>query len=498
MSNALMNAFAQETNRTKTLNGAPTQISTLNAVLDYFYHAAAKRGADNTQLFVDAYKDDRVLAVKALFNVRDVRGGSGERATFLQGLTWLYKNDRKTFDKVVELVPVYGRWKDVLTFTDSRVVVGMVNNQLKADSISATPSLLAKWMPSENASSPATKALAVQWIKLLGLTERKYRKVLTSIRAKLNMPETLMSSGQWDKINYEHVPSRASALLRKAFSKHDADRYVKFLEAVKAGTKKINASTLFPYELVQGYASVHMGSGYAQNVTRLTSEDATIEALWNALDNFANTDENAIGVVDVSSSMFSSPNGNKIMPIFVSVALGIYLAERNNGAFKNFFMTFSKSPQLIKLRNGSLFSKVKQVFGAGVGYDTNIQAVFDSLLRTAIENKVPVKDMPTKIFIFSDMEFNHPNIGSRGTNFTLIRKKYAASGYPMPTLVFWNIDSKQIQTPVTQDQEGTFLVAGASPSIMKNALQTKVTTPMDLMLEKLNSERYAAIEEALV
>lgn len=494
--NKLLTGLQEKGNKTRTLNNALTNISTFNDVLDYFYHAPSSRGADNTQLFVNAYNDDRELALKALFYVRDVRGGAGERATFLQGLTWLYKNDRKTFDKVIALVPVYGRWKDVVTFTDSKIVVNMVNSQLKLDSVSATPSLLAKWMPSENASSPATKALAVEWIKLLRLTERKYRKVLTSVRSKLNMPETLMSAGQWDQINYEHVPSRASALLRKAFSKHDATRYVAFLEAVKKGEKKINASTLYPYELVQGYAAVHMG--YQAPVEKIEKVDDTLEALWNALEDYVGDAENAIGVVDVSQSMFSSPNGNKIMPIFVSVALGIYLAERIKGSFKNYFMTFSSKPQLIKLRNGTLKSKVDQVFNAGVGYDTNIQAVFDTLLTTAIKNRVPESDMPTKIFIFSDMEFNHPQNGSKGTNYALIQKKYAASGYKMPTLIFWNIDSKQMQTPVTQDENGVFLVSGASPAIMKNALTTTVTTPIDLMLEKLNSERYAPIAEALV
>lgn len=494
--NTLLKGLQEQGNKTRTLNNAPTNVSTLNDVLDFFYHAPASRGKDNTQLFANAYNEDRELALKALFYVRDIRGGSGERETFLQAMRWLKSNDRVTFEKVIDLVPVYGRWKDVLEFVTNGKVIDIVLDQLKADQTNEHPSLLAKWMPSENTSSPATIALAIQWIRALGLTAREYRKLLTDIRRKLNMPETLMSAGKWDQINYEHVPSRASALLRKAFSKHDAERYVAYLEAVKKGEKTINASTLYPYELVQDYAAIHMG--YFTANEKLTTVDDTIEALWKALPNYAGTDENAIGVVDVSSSMFSSPHGNKIMPIFVSVALGIYLAERNNGAFKNFFMTFSRSPRLIKLRNGTLKSKVDQVFNAGVGYDTNIQAVFSTLLNTAIQKAVPESDMPTKIFIFSDMEFNNPAIGSQGTNFTAIKRKYVAAGYVMPTLVFWNIDSKQMQTPVTQDEEGVFLISGASPAIMKNALTTTVTTPMDMMLEKLNSERYAPIGEALL
>jgi hypothetical protein len=502
MTNALLSGLQGKQNKTRTLNGAPTLKSTGSDVLNYFYHAPSSRGKDNSGIFADAFNEDNVLAVKAAFYTRDIRGGQGERETFRQALRWLYKNSPDTFNRVVELVPVYGRWDDVLEYTDNGTVVRMVSNQLRKDRFAENPSLLAKWMPMHNTKGKgpkavANRALAVKWAKLLGMSEAKYRHFLVAIRAKLNMPETLMSAKRFSDINYEHVPSRASALLRKAFSRNDAERYVAYLAAVKKGEKKINASTLYPYELVQGYASVHMGSGYAPGVTRLTSVDDTIEALWKALDNLLGDEENAIGVVDVSSSMFSSPNGNKIIPIFVSVALGIYLAERIKGAFHNYFMTFSNQPNLIKLRNGTLKSKVNQVFNAGVAYNTNIQAVFDSLLRTAIENSVKESDMPKTIFIFSDMEFDHPQNGSVGTNYEVIRRKYRASGYTMPRLVFWNIDSKQTQTPVREDENGVILVSGASPSIMKNALTTTMTTPYDMMVEKLNSDRYAAIDEAL-
>lgn len=500
MTNALLNQMEGKQNKTRTLNGAPTLRSTGTAVLDYFYHAPTSRGKDNSGIFANAYNEDRLLALQAAFYVRDIRGGQGERETFRQALRWLYKNDSATFNRVVDLVPVYGRWDDILEFVANTQVRKIVRDQLRKDRFIDNPSLLAKWMPMHNtkgkgAKAVANRALAVKWANALGWSEANYRRNIVAIRAKLNMPETLMSSGQWDKINYEHVPSRASALLRKAFSKHDAERYVAYLAAVKKGEKKINASTLYPYEIVQGYAAVHM-DGYGVNPVR--NVDPTLEALWSALKDYVGDAENAIGVVDISQSMFRSVNGNKIIPIYVSVALGIYLAERIKGAFHNYFMKFSARPELVKLRNGTLKNKVDQVFSSGVGYDTNIQAVFDNLLRAAIEGNVPESDMPSKVFIFSDMEFNDPHVGSHGTNYEVIKRKYAAAGYKMPTLVFWNIDSKTTQTPVVQDENGVYLVSGASPSIMQNALQTKTTTPYDLMLEKLGSERYAPIAEALL
>lgn len=487
MTNKLLNGLKQEYNWTRTENDALTHKSTLNDVLDYYYHAPAKRGQDTTQLFTNAFNDNQLLAVKAAFYVRDIRGGQGERETFKQALRWLYKNEYKTFVRIIGLVPEYGTWKDILEFVNDPIVQSLVGMQLLKDRESITPSLLAKWMPSENTSSKDTQTLAAKWIHALDLTPRQYRKVLVSIRTRLEIVESFMSDRKFDKINYEHVPSIAMLRLRKAFSRQDADRFVAYLESVKKGEKKINAATLYPYELVASYVNAH--DGYGDN-----DIDDTVELQWKALPNYADSDENALAVVDVSGSMFQQNN----MPINVSVSIGIYLAERNHGAFKNNFITFSATPQLITLRNGTLKSKVNQVFAAGVGYNTNIQAVFDMLLNVSIRNKVAQEDMPTKIFVISDMEFDHPNVGGRNTNFDIIKRKYRNAGYEMPILVFWNVASRNLQTPVTQNENGVFLVSGASPSIFKSALNTKAVTPLDLMLEVLNGERYAAVENALL
>jgi len=490
----LLEAMKMEQNWTRTENGALTLKSTLDDILDLFYHAPAKRGQNNTELFANAYGQDRLLALKTIFYVRDIRGGAGERETFLQALRWLYKNDLPVFEAVVDLVPIYGRWKDIIEFATNGKVIDLVLDQLKKDSILENPSLLAKWMPSENASSDKTVALAQKWIRALGLTPSSYRHLLVNIRRNLKLVETAISNKDYASINYEHVPSRAGALLRKAFSRNDAKRYVAYLESVKKGEKKINAATLYPYELVQGYAAKYM-EGYT-HITPLTKVDDTIEALWKALPNYAEDNTNVLGMVDISESMYQS-RGGRIVPIYVSVSLGIYLAERNHGIFKDNFMTFNNTPKLVTLRNGTLKSKVDQVFRSGIGYNTNIQAAFNMLLDVAIKNAVSPEDMPTRVIIFSDMEFDNSSVNGNRTNFAEIKRSYARAGYEMPTLVFWNIDSREIQTPVTKDQKGVYLVSGCSPSIMKNVLNSKAINPLELMFEKLNEDRYAAIEEAL-
>lgn len=477
MTNSLLKGLKKNSNVAYTENGAVSNRSTLSDVLDFFYHASARRGQDNTNLFAKAYAEDKLTAVKAAFYTRDVRGGQGERNTFLQILRYLYKNDQRVFNKIVALVPVYGRWKDVLEFVDSKTVVSMVNVQLRNDRYAEHPSLLAKWMPSENASSPATRSLATQWIRALGMTPRSYRKLLSAIRANLVLVESLMSAGKFAEINYAHVPSRAAMLLRKAFSKRDAERYVAYLEAVKSGKTKINATTLYPHELVSKYM------GYVRNV------DETIEAQWKALPNYAeDNDQNAIVVVDVSASMSG-------LPMQIAIALGLYISERNVGAFKDHFITFSERPTLERVVGNTLLERVHNLQNANWGGNTNLQAVVDLILNTARKNKVPQNEMPKKLYIVSDMQFD--SAMGRYSNFDAMKQKYAQYGYEFPTIVFWNVSSRRDEAPVTEDDRGAFLVSGYSPSIFKATINAKAVNPMDMMLEVLNSDRYAPIDEAL-
>lgn len=478
--NKLLNGLTVDTNKTAyTANGALSNVSSLDKVLDFYYHASASRGQDNSKLFASAWRENSKLAVKAAFYTRDVRGGQGERETFRQVLRWLYKNDRATFDRIVPLVPVYGRWDDILEFVDSPVVVNLVRSMLWNDRDSEHPSLLAKWMPSANVSSEKTQKLAMKWMLALGLSPRLYRKLLVSLRNKIVLVESLMSAKAFDKIDYEHVPSNASKLYRKAFSKRDADRYVAYLESVKKGEKKINAATLYPYEIVGKYLN---GS----------DRDDTLEALWSALPDYVEGSKvNATVVADVSGSMSGRP-------MEVSISLAMYFAERSNGPFKNHFMTFSHRPTLQRLVGTTVYDRVKELSQADWEMNTNIQAVFDLVLATAVKNNVPQDEMLTHVFIVSDMQFDSPYVSGNATNFEVIKRKFAAHGYAMPILVFWNVNSFNKETPVTKNEKGVFLVSGASPSIFKAALNTRATTPYELMLDVLNSDRYAPIDEVLM
>jgi len=473
-----MNTFTQGINNTTlTENGAITFKSTGSALLDLFYHGAAKRSTPNDviPLFVKAFDEDILTALKIAFYIRDVRGGQGEREVFRKVLRYLADNKTDVFNKIVPLVPKYGRWDDLISFVDNPVVVSLVQNQLSADVLTNKPSLLAKWMPSENASAKATRALARKWCAALNLTVRNYRLLLVSLREKIKIVETLMSAHEWSKINYENVPSRASMIYRKAFKKHDGDRYTAYLEAVTAGEKKINASTLYPYDLV--------------NKAR-AGIDPTIEAQWSALPNYVEGNHSALVIVDVSGSMF----GGTPQPVDVAVSLGLYIAERNTGAWHNLFMTFSDSPEFVKVTGKTLHDKVQNMSQATWTMNTNLQAAFNKILSHAEMFNVPAEDMPKYLFVVSDMEFDDC---TDGTNYMCLESQYKSAGYDLPKVVFWNVQSRNKQTQVTMNQKGVYLVSGCSPSIFRAAINAKAVTPLEMMLDVINVDRYLPVEKAL-
>lgn len=470
MAKNLLNLMREDINFTETENGALSHRSTLDGVLDFFYHAPARRGQDNTSLFLRAFGEDRTLAAKALFHVRDVRGGQGERETFRQGLRELSKNFRPEFDRLISFVPVYGRWDDLMEFVSNPKVVALVRDQLSIDLNSEDGvSLLAKWMPSINTSSKKTVALAYQWAKALGWGAAEYRRKLSYLRGKVNLVETAMSQNHWDAISYGQIPSRAGMIYKEAFKRHDASRYEGFINSVLSGEKTINAGTLYPYELMQKVKA---------------NNDNTVEALWRNLPNYANTEENALVIADVSGSMSG-------LPMDVCISLAIYIAERNKGLFKDKFITFSARPEIQEIKGKTLYEKYTNLSRAHWDMNTNFQAVFNLLLDTAVKNSVPADQMPTKVFVVSDMQFDACVEG--GTNFESIKRKFAAAGYTLPTIVFWNVASRHDEAPVTKDEKGVFLVAGCSPSIFEKAIKAEATTPLEMMLEVLNGPRYEPI-----
>jgi hypothetical protein len=483
--NVLAEAIRENTNKAFTKNGALSNDSTLNGVLDFFSKSGALRGQDDkaVKYFTRALAEDETLAMKALFYARDIRGGQGERSIFRNIISYMAMFHKDVIKRNLSLIPEFGRWDDIFVLfgTDlEKDALELIKSQFDADLKSDSPSVLAKWMKSSNTSSAESRKLAKKTYTYFNITEREYRKKVSALRKKIGIVEQKMSAKNFKEIDYSHVPSQAARIYAKSFLKRDEERYSKFIEKVENGEAKINAGTLYPYQIVSGIEF------------KANKEKKALNVLWNALPDYAEEPENSLCVVDVSGSM--TMGYSNVTPIDVSVSLGIYFAERMKGAFNGYFMTFSDEPKMQKIQGKTIAEKVSNLKKADWEYNTNIIAVFDTLLKTAIKKHVPQKDMPNKIYIISDMQFDEAVKGGESVrNFDAIKSTYDLAGYEMPSLVFWNVNASS-DTPVTKAERGTYLVSGCSPSILKYAVNCEAVTPYELMLEVLESERYSQVK----
>lgn len=485
--NQLLSSMQNTNNVTQTENGAGAYKSTKSNVLDFFALGSALRNrpeSEQVDIFASAWMENPQLALKAMFYARDVRGGQGQRGAFRAQLKYLATVAPLTVIGNIKHIPEYGRWDDLYELVDTpaeSAAFEFMKEQLMQDMANPEhPSLLAKWLKSENASSAKTKMLATKTRKAMNLGSSNYRKILSTLRARLNVIERQISAGEWDGIEYSHVPSQAMMKYRKAFAKHDETGFTKFINKVNKGEAKINSGTLYPYEIIEKIKVFDYYWG--NNAPDIDPQVA--QAMWDNLPDYVDGDEgSAIAVVDTSGSMSGTP-------INVAVSLGMYFAERSHGPFKDHFITFNTLPELMAITGNDIVSKVRHIGRAPWGGTTNLEAVFDLILTSAVENNVPESEMPKKIFIISDMQFNCVTGGSSNTLFKTMQKKYTQAGYEIPNVVFWNVDGRQSNQPVTMDERGTQLVSGFSPSIFTHIMGGAFETPYDLMLKVLNSDRY--------
>lgn len=500
-----MTQLNNELNNAKQLteNGAVGYHTTGKKLLDINFAVASLRSASEDQIvnkFMDAYWENPVIAIKWLFYARDAREGLGERRLFRVVLKHLAKDKPEVIKAVFSFAPLYGRYDDLWCLLDTELKQGVlfaVKAQLSEDvpnMINGKPvSLLGKWLPSENASSKETKRYATIIRKGMDMTPRNYRKMLSDLRKHIDVVECKMSAKEWGAINYEAVPSRANLIYNDAFLRNDEERRRAYLGALEKGEAKINASVLFPHDIAHKYAD-----GYWNR--RLKSVDATLEGLWKALPNTVKDCGNTIVVADGSGSMTCNVGGNTgVTALEVANALAIYFAERSSGEFKDKYITFSTRPQLVDFSNAkTLHDKLEIALRHNEVADTNIEATFNLILKTAVNNHMDQKDMPQNVLIISDMEFNSA-VGYHMPNETLfdtIAKKYAEHGYKLPRLVFWNVNSRTGTIPVKQNELGVALVSGFSVNIVNMVMSNKFD-PYECLLDTLNTERYQPVEDAV-
>ena len=497
--NTFLNGLRTADNFTLTENGGLTHKSTMNGLLDLFAMGAAYRirsDEDCILLFKKAFEEDPVYALKCLFYIRDIRGGQGERRFFRVIIKWLAKEHTEYIQRNLCHIPEYGRWDDLLVFIGTPLetnALNIIKHQLALDVQCKTPSLLAKWLPSENTSSKRTRAAAVTVRHHLHMTARQYRKTLSVLRARINVLERLMSEGRWDEIEFDKIPSKAGLKYKNAFARHDIERMKRnpevktYADFAKDTTTKVNAKDLYPYEVVD--KATHIFHSQMDNTDRLM-----VNKFWdNLADYFNGKSLNALAVVDTSGSMTWS--GGAAKPINVAISLGIYCAERAKGPFAGHYVSFASRPQLIEVKGVDFVDKVRRIYSANLCDNTNIEATFDMLLNTAIQNHCSQSDLPENIIVISDMEFDQARVYGRQSNAkTLmegIREKWARVGYRLPHLIYWNVQARQNNIPEDIGCGLVSYVSGMSPSIFETIMSGK--TGYELMKEKLDSPRYSVI-----
>jgi len=503
--NTFMNSLKEADNYKLTENGGVAYSSTRNPVYDMFALGAAYRSRSDEDvilLFKSALEYDESLALKCLFYIRDCRGGQGERRFFRVAYHWLAQNYPDIARRNLEYLSEYGRWDDLIYICLDTPLEGammdMIKKQLILDAQCKTPSLLAKWVPSENASSFATKAAARKIRMALGLTSKEYRKLLSGLRTRINIVEKLMSENRWSDIEFDKIPSKAGLKYKNAFARRDiiAKKYEAF---AKDKTTTVNATTLYPYEVI----AKAVGNGW-YGLTHLSETDrAMIEKYWENLPDYLNGKEcSMMCVVDTSGSMTGSAAS---APINVAISLGMYCAERINGPFKDHYISFSSRPQLIKIKGIDFVDKVRRIYETNLCENTDLVKTFDMILDIARQPGVKKEDVPKTLVVISDMEIdsgsgswdwrrgeNHNKWTEKtaATEMEKVRQKFAAAGLECPRLVYWNVDARN--DTILDSGPNVSFVSGMSPVLFEQVLTGK--NGWDLCLDKLLSKRYEVIE----
>lgn len=485
-----------------TENGALSLATTGSARVDLFFKTVRNTPIENLKGALDAsWRENPLDTLKLIFHLRDCRGGKGERKQFKECINWLLTNGHARHVLTnLENFEFYGSYKDLLCLFNTSIerdMLALYSKQLKADKqvliaskmltdeFGDKPhhmeiSLAAKWAPTEGCSHDRKYKAVSKFAKVLSCDKKSYRKeYLVPLRSYLNIVEKSMCDNDWSNINYAHIPSVAMTKYRKVFAKHDEERFSKYLSDVAAGKTKINASACFPHDIVRPFI----------NKPPTDTEKQTLELQWEALvkdvKNKLNNKgiKSAMSVVDVSGSMSGTP-------LEVAISLGLLLSEITEGAYRHKLVTFSTTPELFEVPEGTLSEKVSAINRMNWEMSTNLQAVFDLLLKTAKLYSVPVDQMPQTLFIFSDMQFDIACKNNSQTNFALIEQKYAAAGYTRPQIVFWNLRGDTVDFPVSVNTPRTALVSGFNPSLMKLFVEGCDLNPYQVMRKAIDDKRY--------
>lgn len=482
-------------NLTFTENGAVTNGTTGSNCLDLFSGIGAFRYKSDNEIiksFIKAFTENSDMAMKILFFGRDIREGLGERKVFRTIISWLGNNEPKSIIKNIEYIAEYGRYDDLLSLLDTKCekeVISFLKVQFDKDidamNSGKAVSLLGKWLPSVNASNKETVKAGKRIAKAFNLTDEKYRKSLSALRAKIKIIENNLREKDYT-FDYEKQPSRALFKYRMAFMNNDNERYSEFIANVSKGKAKLNTNNIYPYELIEPYLSTSFL--HNEQITFTEAEKETLNATWASFPDFCN-DEDTLAVIDTSGSMYCC---SKPTPASVALSLGLYFAEHNKCKFKNHFIEFSNKPQLIEIKGETFADRLRYISQFNEIANTNIEAVFNLILDTAVKGNYSQEDLPKRLILISDMECDYCVENANETNFNNAKKAFEEKGYKLPNIIFWNVASRNSNQPVTKNEQGVALVSGVTPRLFSMVASGELS-PYKFMIETISNKRYAKI-----
>ena len=490
-------------NTTETWNGALSLATpdasgeTTGRVSLFFKGIRGLSKEDLGDYIAKALEEDVIDTFVLCLMLRDCRGGKGERSLGRLGLQGLLVREPEKFKRIMELIPEFGRWDDLFAFFPGMLTLekGCLGNQSQAEAIRLVAaqlsldkenmllgkpvSLCAKWCPTENNSLDKKHQLVYQICLAMGISQKQYRKEYTTpLRSYLNIVEKFMCERKWSDIDFSTVPSCAMNRLKKAFARNAPETFESWKTKLLTGEKKVCAKQMYPHELIAQVEKYQY--------------DAVCEAQWKVLEDEVEklgSLSDAVIVVDVSMSMWG-------LPIQVATALGLLISHAVKGPFHNHVITFDSSPTFVELSDGNLMERHRELRRLPWGGWTDIKKVFNLILHLGKRFNLSQEDMPKKLFIISVMQFNQAG-GNKCTNFEEIEAEYQRSGYERPQIVFWNVNGRSKDFPVSSTNEGTALISGFSPAILKSILEGDEFTPYAIMRRAIADKRYDRVRDRL-
>ncbi len=461
-------------NNTKVnMKGSEYYATTYDSNLDVFTMLTRFNNKEDViKLFNNALNEDSNLALANLLYLLDIRNGKGERRLFKIIYGSLCQNYPEYALKILPFISELGRYDYVLVGLNTPIekeTINLIKQQLELDMKSDTPSLLAKWLPSHRTHG-INSLLAKKLMNVLNMSEKEYRTTLSNLRNKLNLVEKNLTNREYDNIDFSKVPSKAMIKYNESYTKNMPEKFKQYKDSVTKGEKKINTTGLFSYEIIK---KIIFGKD---------CDTQLYDLMWkNQKEIIDSKVKNLLVVADTSGSMMSYG----AIPYCTSVGLALYIAERNDGFFRNHFITFSEKPTLQEVMGNSLLEKVQNMQQINA-WNTDVDKVFELILKTAQENNLKQKELPEQILIISDMEFDRGVQSATGTNFNGWKKAFTEAGYTLPTIIFWNVAGSTNGVPTTKFENDVAMVSGFSTNILSNLLTLDKYSPRDVMLEKLS------------